>query len=170
MPGICGGVVFFISFTWHLNGSNWRRVFKYHFSLLICRCRNGRSLSSSASSFAICHVQYYSLFPSLLHTTHGRCVCVWLRNVSLLLCKHKPIHAHGFLCALDGIQYFRGDCSPNCYNTRTWCGSSNFPLCKPLYKSRVYGFFRRLCWIKYITECHFVSYSVYHTLTTQIMV
>lgn len=52
---------------------------------------------------------------------------------------------------------------------RTKCESSNFPLHKALIHNVCFSFFLSdwiQWWIKHITECHFVSCSVYHALTT----
>lgn len=71
-----------IQLTWHLNGSNWRRVFKYHFSLLICRCRNSRCPQRHHHLlFVMCNIIRFFLV-----AVHIYCVRV-TPNMSLLLCK-----------------------------------------------------------------------------------
>lgn len=84
-------VRYFFSFlTWHLNESNWRRVFKYHFSL-ICRCRNSRCPHRHHHLlFVVCNIIRFFLVAALCS------LCV--RSLQTCLCCYVNTNAHTFAC------------------------------------------------------------------------
>lgn len=153
--------LFFFSLTWHFPvASNWRRAFKYHFSLLICRCRNSRCPQRHHHLlFVMCNI--IPFFPSRWTIQRGRCV----RSIGTCLCSY--VNTNTFLCAGWMLSTF-GDALLH-IPTNTCALVMPTRKCKadasPLHTVLCITFFKLLSWmcgVKYITECHFVSCSVYH--------
>ena len=97
------------------------------------------------------------------------CLCCYVNTNA-----HIRVRACERVYVVEGIQPAFGETALQMESTRahgmpTECESSNFPLHKAFVHNVCFSFFLSdwiQCWIKHITECHFVSCSVYHALTT----